>query len=183
MTLPFTPTRLVGLDPGTTSGLLCLDLPTSWRTMDARVVGHRTITRTSSKKLSEAEKDIHFRLTLMHQLQDWSPEHVALENPRDISDGWGGGGRRIGTGFRLGVMYAMALTAIPPGTQIGTYLVRGNRSGKGWRGYAKKDTVYGKLRVLAGHIGLPTGLPDHLLDALGVAAHYCEQMEARDAET
>lgn len=176
-------TRLVGIDPGTTAGLICLDLaPGSWSLWDARVVGTRTITRTSSKKLSDAEKDIHFRLTLAHQLLDWAPTDVALECPRDISDGWGSGGRRVGTAFRLGAMYAAALFAIPPGVRIGTALVRGSsKLGKGWRGWGDKEKKLHDVRRLGEALGLDLSDTPHLVDALGVADFYTKQQEADGA--
>lgn len=172
-------TRLVGCDPGTSTGLVCLDLaPGSWSLWDARVVGTRTITRTSSKKLSEAEKDLHFRLTLAHQLQDWAPTDIALECPKDISDGWGSGGRRVGTAFRLGVAYASALYAIPPGVRIGTALVRGSsKLGPGWRGYGDKTKKLYAVEQLGKHLGLALATTPHLLDALGVADYYAKQQE------
>lgn len=179
-------TRLVGVDPGASTGLVCVDLPLgSWNILDARPVGTRTITRPTSPKLSDAEKDLFHRLALAHQLQEWAPTDVALECPKDVSDGWGAGGRRVGTAFRLGVGYAACLFAIPPGTQIGTALVRGStKLGKGWRGYGKKEKKLAEVAALAGHLKLDMldtkgRLIPHLLDALGVAAFYCGQQEAR----
>jgi len=158
-------TRLVGVDPGASTGLVCVDLPLgSWNILDARPVGTRTITRPTSPKLSE-----------------WAPTDVALECPKDVSDGWGTGGRRVGTAFRLGVGYAACLFAIPPGVQIGTALVRGStKLGKGWRGYGKKERKLAEVAALAGHLKLDMldtkgRIIPHLLDALGVAAFYCGQ--------
>lgn len=163
----------VGIDPGTHTGVVLLEEePGGMLSCRHAVTIHRpAATLTRPRTLAELEQARMLALFL----QTYTPHVCVIEEPWDVSDGWGKGGRRIGTGFRIGAAWAFAVGAVPPGVEMVTYPVRGNGKEPGWMGRGKKEGVM--LRVEVAWRENVTGrdwesLGDHERAAAGVLLHH-----------
>jgi len=138
--------RCVGIDPGSITGLCCLEVSTidgaknaaetlAHYLRTARVVGFSRI--SSSKRLNTSPPEQHLTLyrKLCEQLSEWQPDHIVLEEPRD-GIMMGGGRRQMGTEFSLGRYFGLALAACDnTGSDvetIDTYQVTSTKHGEGW---------------------------------------------------
>jgi len=191
--------RAVGLDPGASTGIVCLDLVPTLRLLDARWVGYDLV-RPSAMAIP-AERDADFSERIQASLEHFRPQLLVLEEPVDAAVGWGGRGKikqRRGTAFRLGCAYGLAVRAGRlAGAQLVSYCVgdrKGTKGGRatkeaparlGWLAGRKSDTALGEAIALARYLNAP---PDFLaltggqqpaykyhdcLMALGVLAFHC----------
>jgi hypothetical protein len=170
--------RAVGVDPGAHTGLVVLETGPTGGLQGSRWIEHVTLDRPGlSRKRQwtwQAELELHRLIALF--MDRHGPELVVLEEPWDISDGWGIGGRRVGTGFRLGAAWALALAACPANALVECYPVRRRKARKGSRDGWMNGKAWG-LRVaaqLAQVEGAPywDDLSDHERAAFGVLAHH-----------
>lgn len=165
------PRTYVGIDPGSSLGLVALvDEPDG--TMSCRhalTLTRPAATRTRPRTLAELEQA---RLLALY-LQTHTPDVCVIEEPWDVSDGWGKGGRRIGTGFRIGAAWAFAVSAVPPGVELTTYPVRGNAKTPGWMGghkqqaLARAEAAWAEVHGPAWHT-----LDEHQQAAAGVLLYH-----------
>ena len=168
--------RLVGVDPGSNLGIVSLqeepDGTLSCR--HALTITRPGVTPARPRQLAELEQARLFALFM----QTEQPDECAMEEPWDVSDGWGKGGRRLGTGFRIGAAWGFAAGAIPPGIKVAFYPVRGK---EGWMGRGRKDGVM--LRVEHGWERNVRGvrwaeLSEHEQAAAGVLLHHMGRLPA-----
>jgi hypothetical protein len=173
--------RAIGVDPGAHTGLVVLETGPTGGLAGSRWIEQVTIDRPGlSRKRQwtwQAELELHRLIALF--MERHGPELVVLEEPWDISDGWGVGGRRVGTGFRLGAAWALALAAVPANVLVECYPVRRRKARKGSRDGWMNGKAWG-MRVaaqLAQVEGAPywDDLSDHERAAFGVLAHHLAQ--------
>lgn len=184
--------RCVGIDPGGTSGLACVDVPYGARRPDlARLVwiGHAVVRASASKLLSPAEQRAALGARVAYQLDNvWRPNVVVLEEPADARVGWENSTRRVsrtgGAGgatlFGLGAHFGLALAAA---TQWGherrvySYPVNNYRGRPGWMqaGAARpqsREATMARLRLVARAAGCTESLTEDVLMALGVVYYH-----------
>lgn len=186
--------RAVGIDPGSQTGMICLDLDDSFAIMGAQFVGASTVSPSTSVKLDEWRQQLSLGDKIALQLDSWRPQLVVLEEPSDALPTWnvgGKGGRSAGTGtvFGLGRAYGIALARVGLTTgveRIVSYNVTSSRKKQriGWmQGYQsrppKREYVLRAADELLREIAAPTPLPDsideNILMALGVLRWHCER--------
>lgn len=139
--LPLPTLRVIGVDPGGTTGLVCVDVPALkrdaaglpvWATFEmARYVAHATVRASASLKLSDAEQRASLGTRIKAVLDGWcgaldrvgQPVVIALEEPLDVAAGvWENRTRDVrghqrDTMFLLGAHYGLALGAAWAATQ------------------------------------------------------------------
>lgn len=123
--------RVVGIDPGAHTGLVCVDVPIANLDLTrGRWIGASTLTASVSRKLTDAEQDATLWLRIFDQLVAWAPVAlVVLEEPSDVSGAWVGKGRRngrgagTGTAFALGRAYGLALAAAKSALHVDARIV------------------------------------------------------------
>lgn len=193
--------RCVGIDPGSTTALVCLDVPMGRLRPDlsrGRWVGHAVVHPSASKRMTEPERKASLAERVAGVLREWKPDVVVLEEPVDAmpkfgavnSRGISGHGR--GTLFSLGAHYGLAVMGARiacPDARLYAYPVNNHGKGAarrpGWmQGGAsrpqKRDDTMERMRSLA----LSLRCPDHprelsedVLMALGVAAYHLTHHE------
>lgn len=101
--------RVVGIDPGAHTGLVCLAVAVgTTTTLPPRWVGSRRITSGDRKGFTEAENAARLYSRIREQLIEWCASDVAIEEP------WDNVPTRLqqqGTAFWLGSTYGLALAA------------------------------------------------------------------------
>lgn len=191
--------RMVGLDPGATTGLVALEVPESLQLLTARWIQHREVRPSSSAGFLAAGRDVDFHRRLLQALTELRPHVLVLEEPFDAQVTWRGYGKQQrGTAFRVGAAYGLAIAAAahvgPPLPAVYSYPVRDQKgikeapARKGWMsGIAggNRDKAIGGVVALARHLSAPTSLFEvngkgeyrhqDCLMALGVLAFHCGQ--------
>lgn len=192
--------RCVGIDPGASTGLACLDVPMGRRRPDlehARWVGHAVVRPSRSTKRSPAEQRAELGTRVGAQLLAWGPAMVVLEEPIDASAGWENATRAVGkathqarhTLFALGAHFGLALAAAARVSvgPIASYPVNNYHGRPGWmqaggRRPQRRDDVLRALRYRARSFGCVDELSEDVLMALGVLCyHLTHHSEASDA--
>jgi hypothetical protein len=111
--------RAVSVDPGGTTGLICLDVPDDFAIERARLVGWATCTPTKSQDLTPPIQQASLFHRVRTNMLKWHPRLITLEKPEDaLPQGWAGKGQKRGgprasreTTFGLGTHYGLALAA------------------------------------------------------------------------
>jgi hypothetical protein len=108
--------RAVGIDPGGTTGLICIDLPDDLDYAKARYVGSATITATKTQELTAPLQQGSIYQRVSTHLLTLSPRLIVLEKPEDALPNWVGKGQnKRGQSrealFGLGTHYGLALAA------------------------------------------------------------------------
>lgn len=111
--------RAVGIDPGGTTGLICLDVPDDYDYTRARLVGIATAAPTTAHALTAPTQQASLFHRVRTHLQAFGPRLVVLEKPEDaLPQGWHGRGQKRGglrasreSTFGLGTHYGLALAA------------------------------------------------------------------------
>lgn len=195
--------RAVGIDPGASTGVVCVDLVRADTIVGARFVAAVTCRASASKDLTDAEQDaslgvsIRRTLDLLHGAT--TPiAFVVLEEPADGMGKWSTQGRKTGRGtaFGLGRAYGLALAAaaaLDGNVGLHAYPVtttaQGRAAGRlGWmqgrqpRPTPREDTL-ATMRHLARALGCAThaSLTDDQLMALGVLQYHVVTQSERVA--
>ena len=142
---------VVGCDPGGHTGLVTVEVGADG-TMSFRETLTLTRAATSLKRSRTDAQREHARMIYLY-MERTNPDLVLIEEPWDVSDGWGGGGRRVGTGFHIGAAYGYTLAMVPPGTEVLAFPVRSQRQGKnkhnkGWVRGTTKLKALGVAKLL-----------------------------------
>jgi hypothetical protein len=134
--------RVVGIDPGSTTGIICLALPTGSRDLSrAELVGSASVIRHPPRKRETiAETWARFQLDVFKALMSFVPFALAVvEEPSDgMVGGWNKTGRRgsgQATKFALGASFGTIISAIDSlmcHPRIVSYLVAGSKKREGW---------------------------------------------------
>ena len=179
--------RIVGIDPGSSTGMVCMDIDPSLDIDKSRWVGSARLHAGTSIKINRSMRDRVLYERVRLTLAGWHPEFVVLEEPFDARIGWRGKARQqTDTAFRLGAFYGVALGAVQaaeiPCVSYPIHDVRGER---GWMGRTPHDHVLvlvaGLLRLIAGP--LPADLSDDECMACGlIIAHVQRMRDDRMAE-
>lgn len=184
--------RVLGLDPGASTGAVLVELPDNWQLLSGKVVRTKTITPPTSVK-SGAEKDRGFHERCVELVTLWRPSIVVMEDPSDGAAYWGGNGpKKRGTDYRLGVYKGLLFSALLPlNIPIIEYRVKGDSAKRrqsrgaqadiGWmaeHGKASSDKILRDLRLVLDQMGVPPHIvwSEHCLMAFGVLYHHCRRM-------
>jgi hypothetical protein len=194
--------RMAGVDPGSNTGIVVLDVPASLRIEDARWITSDVLRPSASQKLAtDAARDGELGGRILAFLRTANVLQVAAEEPLDATEGWtdnsGVTSRRAkGSSFRLGAYYALVTAAawqleIP----MTSYPVIGYRKRQGWmagtvggtrNGFLPKgtsETIHARMRALAFNLGARGDVSEHECMALGVLAWHLQQMTAGPSAT
>jgi hypothetical protein len=196
-------TVLVGVDPGSITGVVALDFPASvlgWNWAQARLLGTWTVRRPDpNTNRTEAEADAELGYRLRQVFAQVEPNVIVFEEPMDVSDSWhfkgaGRGGRHTkrGTGFRIGAVYGIAVAAAHfPTRRIYSYPVHDFGKRPGWMGPPRtpREVALRRAGLIAGSLdrfrkaSTLTAAPlepwsEHALCALGVCLHHTGQLAA-----
>lgn len=185
---------VVGIDPGSRAGLVCLSVDAERRNDRSAWVWRSALvlTRKHRKGLSDAEQ----RLIAYDELRQWLADEpdfavdlVAIERPADALNSWNAQGQRgqaTGTAFALGESYGMLVAAcrVAGVRRICDYSVTAwmPRVRTGHLSHTqKRETTLVQLLELARSIyGNPYAEPrrdadENILMALGVLTHALTQ--------
>lgn len=181
---------IAGVDPGSETGLVCLDVPESGQVVDARWITHAVVRPTVRQGLTEAERDANLFLRLAGWFGVAAPEVIVFEEPMDAAITWRGHRHQArGTAFRLGAFYGLAVAAAwhaDSAVRLVSYPVTNRRSRPGWMRGKKHDVIVGNMAAVAKMIAPTTvrdadgnlHLSEHVLMALGVLTHHLSLGEA-----
>ncbi|MHB1065707.1 MAG: RuvC family protein [Georgenia sp.] len=181
--------RVVGIDPGASTGLVCVEVLVGARGPDmerARWVGHAVVHPSASKRLTEPERKAALAERIVAQLREWAPGVVVLEEPVDATAAWASGGRRVGAGrsgftsFGLGSHYGLAVMAAriaAPDARLHAYPVNNHRGRPGWmQGGASRpqsrERTMERLRPMAWAMGCADEPGEDVLMSFGVLTYH-----------
>jgi hypothetical protein len=141
--------RVVGIDPGTVTGMIAVLVPESTKRIgDARLIGAKSVTHGGSTEgigVTPQARSLLF-FTVRETLLRWKPDLVVIEEPWDAQPMWGRDSGRTkgasrGTIFTLGSHFGLVLAAaasLPSAPRIASYPVtshppkRGRPGVLGW---------------------------------------------------
>lgn len=189
--------RVIGIDPGAHTGLVCVALDRSLDWNRARWVGSAKLSPSNSRKLTPPARDHDLSVRIAEQLEVWArvaPTHIALEEPLDATRRWtdhrtgrpaGEVGRRTEVDFRLGAYYGLAVVAAGMSSAgwLASYPVQRFGARPGWMQGTTRERVLAIVQQTMRVIGAPVdGISEHEMMALGVAMYHVSQVhEARMA--
>lgn len=180
--------KVVGIDPGGTAGLVCLQVGARLIGEPVKVLGSVTVAHPGWKGATWPERDAQYGETMAKQLVEWAPDLVVLEEPADARIAWRGiAKQRQDTAFRLGAYYGAAVCAARRACpHLQSYPVTSYRGQAGWmsgfRGAGKesiRDAVMARVSYVLRAGGADTrDWAEHQLMAAGVALYHLESITA-----
>ncbi len=178
---------VVGVDPGSHTGIVAVQVTGDLRWERATVLGVHSLAPSDRKGLWGPARDVEYADRIAMTLAKFLPRHVALEEPKDGSILWRGMKRQQkSTAFRLGAYYGYAAQgAVRTGAlEVASYPVTTSRSEVGWMGGRSHGQVRAEGAMLARVMGADaSGWSDHAWMALGVISHHLKVIGAlRDVE-
>lgn len=178
---------VVGVDPGSATGIVAVRMPATLLWNDAHWLGSRVLAPSQRKGLFGPSKDAEYGARIGLALADFVEPgaHIALEEPRDATVRWRGYTRqRTETAFRLGCYYGLAAAgALQAGArEVVSYPVTTDRVAAGWMGGRGREAVFAETDALARVLRVPPETleqwSEHERMALGVVAHHVRVVTA-----
>jgi len=195
--------RAVGIDPGSNTGVVAVELPDTGQLARGRWIDSAVLHPTDIPGVVGPARDAAFCDRIADWLRTIKPNLVVLEEPVDARSYWGGARKKFdqagtGSSFRSGVYYGVAVAAtlwMPRPLELASYPVGNFEKRLGWMGGGtnRRDKAIGRSATLARHLGAPAEVfalkpdgsyrHDHLFMALGVLAFHLSQLPLRPLAT
>lgn len=177
--------RILGIDPGACTALAWFDLDDSITIERAKWGGSKVVHASASKFLTPPERDFDMRNRIAAVILNIGPDLIVLEEPVDGGRSWtrhrAGRAEGTGTGFRLGVLYGLAVSATslsPIGTpRLFSYPVKTYKGRAGWMvGSHKQASLFAMVsaQAMGAAKDVVNEMSDDELMATGVALHHVE---------
>lgn len=167
--------KLLGCDPGSTTGLVLVELPPgTWDLLRGRIL--------HTAALAASDDDRRTLERYRAEVKRCLPHVAILEDPADAATYWGQARRgkpvQRGSAYRLGVYKGLLYAALADTVAtIVEYRVKGSKADPGWMtDHANRDLVLQRMQALSLQLTGPT-LNEHQCMALGVLAHHCSRMQ------
>jgi hypothetical protein len=177
--------RMAGIDPGSVTGLVVVDVPDELTWAGASWVTSETFFPSKAKHLTELGRDRVMQRQIVQALRAHDVRVVAIECAAEAKIAYRGQRRqKTETAFRSGCYYMLSVTAAEAADcAIRAYpAVTSKARGIGWMGTSPRRVIVPRLALLLQSVGAPPELRQvnedgelrqhHLADALGVLAHH-----------